>query len=82
MNYESVKTIESPESNTGKFREWITSRNLTQKQVAELLGMSESSLNKKLNGKANFTEKDLGKLYRLLGNRDFERCFFNNIERR
>lgn len=56
--------------------------NYSQKTIARILGIAESTLYKKLEGKSNFTTEEILILYRLLNLDGVERYFFKGIERR
>ncbi len=41
--------------NALKFKAWMTENRITQKEIMELLDLSGTSVNKKVNGKEDFT---------------------------
>jgi len=41
--------------NTLKFKAWMVEHRVTQKDIMELLDLSRTSVNKKVNGKEDFT---------------------------
>lgn len=38
-----------------KFKAWMAENRITQKELIELLGLSQNSINKKVNGKEDFS---------------------------
>lgn len=42
-----------------KFKAWLVENRISQKEVAELLGVSAVAVNRKLNGGENFTVKQI-----------------------
>lgn len=41
--------------NTLKFKGWMVENKVTQKELMDLLGLSQTSINKKVNGKEDFS---------------------------
>lgn len=50
-----------------QFLEWMRERNILQKDLAEVLGLSLGAVNQKLQGNTGFTEKDFIKLFNHYG---------------
>ena len=38
-----------------KFKGWLAQNKITQREIMDLLGLSQTSINKKVNGKEDFT---------------------------
>ena len=41
--------------NALRFKGWLAENNITQREIADLLGLSQQSVYKKVNGKEDFT---------------------------
>ena len=50
-----------------KVRDAIKELGITQEELAQRLGMKRETLNRKINGQANWTFKDLDSLTKVLG---------------
>lgn len=70
-----------PGVNTAVLRSNIRAAGYSQAAVARILGISESTLYKKISGKSDFSMDEIRTLYRLL-NLDNVSVFFSEIERR
>ncbi|WBW95282.1 helix-turn-helix transcriptional regulator [Oceanirhabdus sp. W0125-5] len=55
----------------------IRGANLTQKNIAEILEISESSFNLKINGKSDFTVEEARKISKIF-NKSIDNIFFND----
>ncbi len=63
--------------NLMKIKGKMTEKGFTQRELAEILGISIQSLNKKLNGKVEFVISEATKLIEVLDINDPENIFFN-----
>ena len=70
-----------PGVNTAVLHSNIKAAGYSQAAVARILGISESTLYKKISGKSDFSMDEIRTLYRLL-NLDNVSVFFSEIERR
>ncbi len=62
--------------NTQKLKGRIVEKGLTQGDVANRLGISKTALNNKINGKTEFTAREIKALVIILGINDIDAYFF------
>ncbi|KRL54340.1 helix-turn-helix domain-containing protein [Furfurilactobacillus rossiae] len=48
-------------------RGWLAARKISQRQMAEVLHKDVSSVNRKLNGKSDWTSSEISKLHKAYG---------------
>lgn len=58
-----------------KLREFLKQRNLTQRDLAERMGISEEYLSRMITGKHSVTESFIGRFFRAFGPEDTQTVF-------
>lgn len=65
-----------PQIDTSKLRGKMAEQRVTQVELAKMLGIDASTLNKKMTGKSDFTVPEALTIIRVLGGGAFEDYFF------